>query len=92
MKLDYEISESIWRDLISALYIESLLINWRSNVFWFLYLLILIQDKSKSGDNFVLEFSWLLDHDRGTNNLIRAKWKSSFQKKERIWFSGLPKS
>ena len=32
--------------------------------FWFLYLLILIQDKSKSGDNFVLEFSWLLDHDR----------------------------
>ena len=64
MKLDYEISESIWRDLISALYIESLLINWRSNVFWFLYLLILIQDKSKRGDNFVLEFSWLLDHDR----------------------------
>lgn len=64
MKLDYEISESIWRDLISALYIESLLINWRINVFWFLYLLILIQDKSKSGDNFVLEFSWLLDHDR----------------------------
>ena len=64
MKLwNYEISESIWRDLISALYIESLLINWRSNVFWFLFLLILIQDKSKSGDNFVLEFSWLLDHD-----------------------------